>query len=111
MQIDKEREEAAVVFRKPPRMLNCSQSVAAVCGRDELVDGLAGFGGGRAPEGLCGALYAALAIVPEAKRDELNRRFAEAVGNVACRDIKAVNKTPCLDCVATAIALARELKE
>ncbi|MBP5640267.1 MAG: C_GCAxxG_C_C family protein [Victivallales bacterium] len=109
MLIDKEREEASLIFRKPPRMLNCSQSVAAACGHDEMVDGLSGFGGGRAPEGMCGALYAAMAMVPEEKRAELRKRFAESVGNEACRDIKAVNKVPCIDCVATAIALAREI--
>ena len=105
------KNDALTYFKAVPKLHNCAQSVAAGAGREDLVTELAACGGGRAPEGLCGALYAALAIVPEAKRADVRRRFEEAVGNVACRDIKAVNKTPCLDCVATAIALARELKD
>ena len=109
MDISKERAEASEVFRRLPRMLNCAQSVAALCGREELSDGLAGYGGGRAPEGLCGALYAAMSLVPEARRAELRRRFAEEAGDETCSAIKNGKRTSCVDCVALATALAREL--
>lgn len=102
------RAEVRGVFRALPRMLNCAQSVAALTGREEQVDGLSGYGGGRAPEGLCGALYAALSLVPEEKRAALQEAFGREAGAVRCADIKNGSGTPCADCVALAVALARE---
>lgn len=102
------RQEAKGVFRALPRMLNCAQSVAVLAGREELSDGLSGYGGGRAPEGLCGALHAALMCVPAGKREALLKEFEAEAGNVRCSDLKRENRFPCLDCVALSTALARK---
>ena len=52
---------------------NCSQSVAAgyfqKTGQgEEYIEKFSGFGGGRAPEGYCGALYAAMQILGDDKK-------------------------------------------
>ncbi|MGN0878031.1 MAG: hypothetical protein ACI4WT_01085 [Oligosphaeraceae bacterium] len=106
-----DRDEARKVFRAAPHFLNCAQSVASLAGADAQVDGLAGYGGGRAPGGLCGALHAALELVPPSRRDDLLRDFEQAVGNQRCADIKRENRTPCLDCVAIATQLARRYRD
>ena len=96
-----DRDEARKVFRAAPHFLNCAQSVASLAGADAQVDGLAGYGGGRAPGGLCGAPPAALALLPPSRR----------AGNQRCADIKRENRTPCLDCVAIATQLARRYRD
>lgn len=106
-----DRDEARKVFRAAPHFLNCAQSVASLAGADAQVDGLAGYGGGRAPGGLCGALHAALELVPPSRRDDFIRDFEQAVGNQRCADIKCENRTPCLDCVAIATQLARRYRD
>lgn len=88
------------------QMYNCAQSVVALCGHVELCDEMKQCGGGRAPEGLCGALHAALLLVPEDKREEVRQAFALEAGAEKCRDIKGTTGTSCQMCVAIATALA-----
>ena len=99
-------EKATATLRQPPRRLNCAQSVLALCGNEGRIEEFAEFGGGRAPEGLCGALYAALQLVPDEKRGALRRAFAEEAGAEKCLDIKKGSGTSCQMCVAIAAALA-----
>ena len=66
-------------------------------------------GGGRAPEGHCGALHAALQVLPEEpRRADLLEQFKARVGSVCCRDIRAAKVTPCAACVQTAATLLRD---
>ena len=51
--------KALELFTAVPKMHNCAQAVAEGCGHPEMVAELASCGGGRAPEGLCGALHSA----------------------------------------------------
>lgn len=97
--------KAIDLFTAVPRMHNCSQAVAEACGRNDLVPELASCGGGRAPEGLCGALYAALAIVPDSQKEQIAKTFAQQTGSTLCKEIKAGN-VPCTTCVQLAEALA-----
>lgn len=91
---------AQSVFHQPPLNANCAQSVALLAGRDDLVEPFRACGGGRAPEGLCGALHAALALCPEERREEIIAAFREAAGATTCRELKGACKTPCVHCVA-----------
>ena len=93
---------------------NCAQAVAYAF-RD--VSGLTEAdvadhkrnGGGRAPEGHCGALHAALQVLPDdARRADLLEHFKAQVGSVYCRDIRAAKVTPCAACVQTAATLLQE---
>lgn len=66
-------------------------------------------GGGRAPEGLCGALHAARELASEHK-ELLTNRFKERTdGHTTCRDIRRNRAMPCADCVALAAGLLDEL--
>ena len=53
-------EKALSMFRAEPYRYNCAQTVCAALERMDLVEPLSACSGGRAPDGLCGALYGAL---------------------------------------------------
>ena len=62
----------------------------------------ANCGAGRAEGGVCGALYAALAVRPDAA-DEVTRRFKEKTqGYTTCLEIKRLSGVPCPVCVQAA---------
>ena len=103
------KEIALSVFRQPPDRLNCAQSVLhawrEVFGETAItVADLKPFGAGRAPEGLCGAVYAACLLAPN-RAEELKAAFAAGVGSLYCKEIRAAKKHPCADCVAQAAEL------
>ncbi len=97
-------EKALATFRQPPHMYNCAQTVCAAFGRHDLVDAMKTCGGGRAPEGTCGALYGAMQIAPE-RADELAAAFRAACGSTKCRELKSEHRVPCATCVSTAAGL------
>ena len=103
------KQTALNVFRKPPERLNCAQSVLyawrEVSGDTTLtVADLKPFGAGQAPDGLCGALYAACQLAPN-RAEELKAAFATRLGSLHCKEIRAAKKHPCADCVAEAAEL------
>jgi hypothetical protein len=103
------KEHALKVFRQPPDRLNCAQSVLyawrEVFGETAItVAELKPFGAGRAPEGLCGAVYAACQLAPD-RAEELKTAFAARLGSLNCKEIRAAKKHPCTDCVAEAAEL------
>lgn len=100
--------KALELFTAVPRMHNCAQAVGCGLGRDELFAELAECGGGRAPEGRCGALHAAMRIVGPARAEEVRSKFAAALGSDKCAVLKRELRVPCAECVAAAAALAEE---
>lgn len=90
-------------------MYNCAQAVCAAFGRDDLLDDMKNCGGGRAPEGMCGALYAATALSP-GRAGEISEAFRDANGATTCRELKGARRVPCQTCVATAAALLEKMK-
>jgi len=99
---------ALELFQRMPRTCNCAQSVAAGCGHPELTAELSSCGGGRAPEGRCGALHAALRMVPAERGEAVRAAFIAKNGSEFCRELKTVHHTPCEQCVETAAALAEQ---
>lgn len=100
------KEHALKVFRQPPDRLNCAQSVRhawrEVVGDTALaVADLKPAGAGRAPEGLCGAAYAACLLAPD-RAEELKAAFAAGVGSLYCMEIRAAKEHSCAECVAEA---------
>lgn len=59
------------------------------------------FGGGRSPEGLCGALYAACILAPD-HADAIKAAFSARLGSPDCRALRAAGTHPCESCVAQA---------
>ncbi len=97
-------EKALSTFRQPPHMYNCAQTVCAAFGRDDLLEAMKSCGGGRAPEGTCGALYGAMQVAPE-RAEEIKAAFLAANGATLCRQLKGENRVPCQVCVRTAAEL------
>lgn len=102
-------EHSLQVFRRKPAELNCAQAVLdawqAKTGVEMYpVADFKPFGGGRAPDNECGALYAACACLP-LQAEALRAAFKERVGATACRALKRELRVPCEECVATAADL------
>lgn len=98
-------EKALSTFREPPYMYNCAQTICAAFGRMDLLEEMKTCGGGRAPEGTCGALYGALMVAPE-RAEALKAAFAEKLGATCCRDLKGGSpRVACQDCVRVAAEL------
>lgn len=103
------KEKSLAFFRTPPHNYNCAQTIAAGFGREDLIESFKLCGGGRAPEGLCGALHAALALAPENRRAELLEAFRAKNGATTCRSLKQECRVPCPQCVASAAELLEKL--
>lgn len=84
---------------------NCAQAVLKffedhTAASQEKIKEFKQFGGGRAPAGVCGAIYAAARIMNNEKlTDELKERFKQEAGSLGCREIKAVGRLSCAGCV------------
>ncbi|MBR0599953.1 C-GCAxxG-C-C family protein [Sinanaerobacter chloroacetimidivorans] len=98
--------------------MNCAQSVIHVFQdkfhiEKDAVASFKSYGGGRAPEGVCGAYYAAKyaleRIAPE-KTEELKDFFIKHAGSVICKEIKAEKKLPCLGCVEKSAEFLKNIK-
>ena len=90
---------AEALYSQKPKKYNCAQAVVKTFGRDDLVETMKCCGGGRAPEGLCGALHAALLILSDEKQEVVKKEFQQATGDIQCRSIRQVGKTSCTEFV------------
>ena len=106
----KETAKAYFLGKKGPRRLNCAQSVAETF-REQLpleektTVLLSACGGGMAPEGYCGAFYAAKCILDHHFPHRVQEGLAQLhsiAGSLKCREIKALKKLPCVGCVEKA---------
>jgi len=89
------------------KRMNCAQSVIAAFKdkfdlKDEEIEEFKHFGGGKAPEGLCGAFYASKYILKQfhiEKEIEFEKYFVKLSGSNKCREIRQRKIFSCLDCV------------
>lgn len=104
-------EKALSTFREPPYMYNCAQTICAAFGREDLLEAMKSCGGGKAPEGTCGALYAAMTLAGD-NAACVKEAFCAKHGACTCRDLKGgTPRVACQDCVATAAKLLEQLAE
>jgi hypothetical protein len=104
--MSKEKAKAHFLGQSGYKKLNCGLAVIVAFKekftlRDELVSEFAGYGGGKAPQGLCGAFYAAQVILgkqPDILK-ECEAIFLTLAGSTKCKDIRASRKLTCLGCV------------
>ena len=102
-----EKPDALAYFRGKHRY-NCAQAVlkayASPIGLgDSCLDRFSRFGSGRAPEGECGALFAAKAILQDhSAKQKTEEEFVHAAGSKNCRDIRKSRRFTCEQCVQTA---------
>ena len=102
-------DKALELFTASPRKHNCAQATACGLGHDELYAQLAACGGGKAPEGRCGALHAAMLIAGEARAEQIRKSFVAELGAETCAELKRSLGIPCAKCVETAVKLAEKL--
>ncbi|MEI8013044.1 MAG: C-GCAxxG-C-C family (seleno)protein [Candidatus Omnitrophota bacterium] len=89
------------------RKLNCAQTIAQAFKErfdisDDDIDRLGGIGGGRAPEGQCGSLYAARGILEKEHArviQDCEDALLSSAGSIKCREIRASGKLSCVGCV------------
>ena len=102
-----EKPDALAYFRGEHRY-NCAQAVlkayALLVGLgDSCLDRFSRFGSGRAPEGECGALFAAKAILQDhSAKQKTEEEFVHAAGSKNCRDIRKSQRFTCEQCVQAA---------
>jgi hypothetical protein len=95
---------------------NCAQAVAkAFMEKFELSDNstaiFASYGSGKAPGGVCGALYAAQTILQKMgakKVAEADQLFSDYTGSIKCSDIRRTRKVSCMECVKKAAEILDE---
>lgn len=79
------KETASEYHRQ--RRGNCAQSVAFAWGAKNpggrgVEESFAGYGGGRAPSGLCGAVFAGCELAGAAAAEAIKREFAEGLKDI-----------------------------
>jgi Putative redox-active protein (C_GCAxxG_C_C) len=93
---------------------HCAQAVAAAwqrktASRENLHDELSGFGHGKAPGGICGALYAVHRVTDKESADKLSDKFSQAAGGSSvCKVIRYKKILKCNECVEVAADLLEE---
>ena len=95
-------EQAVAFYTQKPKQYNCAQAVAKTFQRDDLVESLNSCGGGKAPGGLCGALYAALLLASEGQSAAVKEQFLKEIGHLECKAIRKNGQATCTDCVRRA---------
>ena len=102
-----DKPDATVHFRGTERN-NCAQAVlkayASHAGVDQgCVQRFSQFGSGRAPDGQCGALFAAKSLLEdESARQSLEAAFILTAGSAQCRQIRKLRRLSCGQCVQAA---------
>lgn len=88
--------------------MNCAQSVLNGFKEEfniseDKIKEFQNYSGGRAPGGLCGALYAAKTILEsrnnEKKFEELEKEFTSCAGSTKCKEIRMNRCLSCSGCV------------
>jgi hypothetical protein len=97
---------ALIAFRQ--ERLNCAQSVLRGFQLlhnvpEEQIAQAKALGGGRAAEGRCGALHAAMQLAHESSLlQDLIAAFLAKAGSEHCKQIRAMKKVSCAQCVELA---------
>lgn len=94
-------------FSKEPENLNCAQAVMKGFQDefqvpDEIIERFQAFGGGRAKDGICGALYAANCLMKKRGYNALDVPFKEKIRYLTCEEIKQSETYSCEECIKTA---------
>jgi NADH:ubiquinone oxidoreductase subunit F (NADH-binding) len=96
----------ALEYYRGPEKYNCAQAIVKAFDRDDLVTEMKKNGGGRAKDGLCGALHAALEITDADKKECVMKSFEQETGALKCSALRA-NRIPCTKCVMIAEKLLK----
>jgi len=105
--MSKEKARAHFLGQQGHNKLNCGQTI--ICAfkdkfllSDEMIHRFEGYGGGKAPEGHCGAFYAAKVILEDRYPEKLKdceKLFVTHANSTKCKEIRSFRKLTCLGCV------------
>ncbi|MCK9155405.1 MAG: redox-active protein [Paludibacteraceae bacterium] len=115
--MENERRKSETYFHAEPEKLNCAQSVLKGFQKDfsisdETIAEFRAWGGGRAKDGKCGALFAANYLMDKIGKDHLDDAFKAHVSYIKCADIKGNKASSCANCVHVADELiSKELEK
>jgi glyoxylase-like metal-dependent hydrolase (beta-lactamase superfamily II)/rhodanese-related sulfurtransferase len=116
--MSKEKAKEYYIDKRSGNRLNCAQSVIAAFKDKFLLDEnsvalFASLGNGRAPEGVCGAFYAAKFILGSDRKNDIKKCsniFLSKAGSIKCREIRQSKKLSCVGCVETASEFLEGMK-
>ncbi|THB65374.1 MAG: hypothetical protein D6E12_12785 [Desulfovibrio sp.] len=99
------KEHDAVALFRGKGKLNCTQAILKAFQEesgvsDAVIKAAKSLGGGKAPEGSCGAFHAARILLGEQAVTPVAEAFEAEAGSTRCRRIRAMKKFTCRDCVA-----------
>jgi hypothetical protein len=111
--MEKKTTKSEDFFHRKPENYNCAQSILKGFQEefripDEVINDFRAYGGGRAENGLCGALYAANYLIRKKGGELLDTSFSNKVSFIKCKDIRQNKCCSCADCVKIADGLLRE---
>ena len=112
-----EKAKAHYIGKPGYRKLNCAQTIAhAFKDRFDLseddVERFGVSGGGRAPDGQCGSLYAAKVMLEKAhptRIKDCEDALLSSAGSTKCRGIRASKKLSCVGCVEKVAACIEKI--
>jgi len=106
MKNQNKRLKSEFYFHSLPENLNCAQAILKGFQKDfdisdQVIEEYRAWGGGRAHDGICGALFSAEQLLKEAGKKGITEEFKSRTGGTLCLEIKTT-KFPCIDCVRIA---------
>jgi len=97
---------------------NCAQSILKAFQKkfnisDEMIKEYKKYGGGKADDNTCGALFAALKLAEKnlEKKEMIAEEFAKIAGSTKCKQISGLKKLSCRECVKVAGELLEKSTE
>ena len=97
---------ATELYHHPELKFNCAQAIAYKYASSEEAGQAKAlefkkYGGGNAPDGLCGALHAGLERLSHDQRAEIELKnvFKTSASSLACHEIRKENQLSCKGCV------------
>lgn len=108
-----EREKSILFFRTPPYNYTCAQAILKGFQKEfsvsqEQIDEYVAYRGGNAPDGVCGAVYAANQLLAKMGKTGITEEFSARAGSDKCFEIKTVHRFPCPECIKLADQLIEE---
>jgi hypothetical protein len=108
------KKDASWYFHHPDYGYNCAQAITYRHGESaEALARMSQNGGGRAPEGLCGALYGGLFILRNHPEDQqkLKEAFCSEIGSAHCREIRSRRLASCKQCIEAADQALEKIRD
>jgi hypothetical protein len=112
-----EKAKAHYIGKQGYRKLNCAQTILNAFKdkfdlSEDAIARLGTSGGGRAPDGQCGSLYAAKVILEKThptRIKDCEDALLSSAGSTKCREIRASRKLSCVGCVEKVAACIEKI--